>query len=338
MEQLTSTRFELPVLYFITNKREIKDLPTGMPFFYGDESIKPYIIRLLEYEVLYKRALATKMPFNFGLLLAEAGFELAYFDHCGSVYMDYVTDDMANVSDDDFDNIPLTDFNAESGMFKEYVKDATAYVDIEKIKALQLFPNWFVTNLEDAIRTNLHNYAIFNPNMYNKKLDGMYGSMDLIPQERNVLNFDISMSIPKAIATSTMLLSKWMAETFFCDIIITGRSTIFIPYEEVHLMDIEVIYEKYGRNQECREFRELITKEVRKYKHMIAFGDDHSICDGWGGTKEISREDGQKLNKWEIETLISFHTTADDRPCGFTDWFSPKETIIVEDWVKYLKT
>ena len=74
MELLKSEKFKLPVLYFITDREEIKQLPIGVPFIVGTEKDKPHIIRLIECEVIWERAKQTGLKFNFKLLLEEAGF------------------------------------------------------------------------------------------------------------------------------------------------------------------------------------------------------------------------------------------------------------------------
>jgi hypothetical protein len=51
-------------LYFLTNREEIKELPIGIPFIMGNETDKAYFIQLLEWEVLYQRAIQSGLPFN----------------------------------------------------------------------------------------------------------------------------------------------------------------------------------------------------------------------------------------------------------------------------------
>ena len=46
MELLTSKKFKLPTLYFLTNREEIKELPIGIPFIMGNETDKAYFIQL----------------------------------------------------------------------------------------------------------------------------------------------------------------------------------------------------------------------------------------------------------------------------------------------------
>jgi len=339
MEQLTSKRFELPVLYFITNKKEIKDLPLGMPFFYGDESIKPYIIRLLEYEVIYQKAIATKMPFNFGLLLKEAGFETEKFWYYHPVYMDYITED-DYLDDETIEDFKLETFDKEGSLFKEFIKDSVAYVDLEKLKNLNVFPIW-ATKLEEALSKNLYNYAVFNPNMYNKKLDGMYGSIDLTSPQKSLVIIDISSSIPEGVSATILVFGKNLAESLYADVLITGSKSTLYVYEELHLLDITRIYEENGTDNDQAWFKKLVSTEKRVYETAIVFGDNHSPCNNWNNefnkkTTTISREDGKKLCKWEINKLISFHTKSTEHIAGYADWFTVNEIEKIDNWVKYL--
>jgi len=331
MEQLKSNKFKLPILYFITNRSEIKDIPIGIPFIYGDEENKEYIIRILEYEILYKKALSTGLPFNFRKILEDEGYDIRY-DLGGftTMYMDVRTDDNLSL---DYELTPLI---KDSIPFKEYIKDGTAYLDIQKIKDLHIIPKCF-NDIEKSISTNIHDFIIFNPNMYNKKLEGMYGGIELTSPKRNLISYDISWSIPNSIGTTFMIFAKWMSETFYADIIITGRHTLFVPYEQLHTFDIKEVYSTHGNGQECQEYRELITNSEKEYNVCVAFGDFHSISQSWGGANNISKEDGKILCKWKIDELISFNTDSNTEITGFAEWFSPNKTTIVQDWVKYLK-
>lgn len=334
MKLLTSKKgIELPKLFLIKDKKELKDLPIGMPFFLcTDEDIEEYLIRLLEYEVIFNNCIKTGYPFNFKKRLIENGFkDVENFNWEKTVYMDYVTDGILN------ENTEIKEFTCyRSGEFKKYVKDGTCYIHLEKIKELNVFPIW-LDKIEQAISTNIHNFSIFNSNMYNKKLEGMYGSIDLTSPSRNLLDYDISASIPKAIGTMQITLAKFMAETFYCDILVTGKKTKFIPYEEIYITDMQAVYDECSNSQECAEYRKIITSEVKDYKTCIIFGDNHSVCGSWNGEKKISKEKGKELCKWNIEHMICFHTTDPGTIPGFGDWFDPKTTEHIYNWVTYLQ-
>jgi hypothetical protein len=163
--------------------------------------------------------------------------------------------------------------------------------------------------IEESVYTNIHNFSIYNPNMYNKKLDGMYGSMDLTTPDRNLISLDISYSIPKAIGTTLLLMSKNLAENFYCDLIITGEDTIFIPYEEIHNMDIEKIYRIYGQSQECKTYRKLITEQNRNYKTCKESNCWTRLCvlywrrNSWSWRNGLCKNDS---NSWRVCSKKSY--------------------------------
>lgn len=339
---LESKKINIPKVYLVSTKEELKELPIGIPFIFGDNDIEEYLIRLLEYEVLYQNALKTGYPFNFRQLLLDNGYDdMENFGWHETVYMDYMTEDKA------LDDLELSDLKVldsyHSGEFKKFVKDSSCYVNIEKIKSLNVFPLW-LDKIEDAIKTNIHNFAIFNSNMYNKKLEGVYGGLELSSPQRNLIVIDISGSIPKAVSSTCLALAKNLGETFYADLLITGSKSTLYTYEELYKLDINTIYKENGTDNDQVYFKKLVSSEKKIYNTVIAFGDNHSPCDKWGNkynqkTKYISREDGRKLCKWEIKNLISFHTTSGTETAGYADWFTfePENIQKISNWVEYLK-
>jgi len=130
MEILQSKKFKLPFLYFITDRNEIKDIPIGIPFIYGDEENKEHLIRVLEYEILYQKAISTGLPFDFRKILEDEGYDLRYdLGGFGTMYMDVRTEGgLLSESDDD-----LQPISKNSTPFKEYVKDGTVHLNIQII-------------------------------------------------------------------------------------------------------------------------------------------------------------------------------------------------------------
>src|SRR5690606_10154781 len=108
-------------------------------------------------------------------------------------------------------------------------------------------PIWLDT-IEEAVHTNIHNFAVFNSNMYNKKLEGMYGSLDLVSPDRNVIIIDISGSIPKGVSSTCLAMAKNLAETFYADLLITGSKSTIYPYETLTELNIDTIYDENGRD------------------------------------------------------------------------------------------
>jgi hypothetical protein len=181
MKLLESSRVKLPRVYFIQDKKEIKDIPIGIPFIYGDVSIENHLIRILEYEVLYLAAIRSGYPFNFRKILLEKGFrDLENYGYQKTCYMEFVTEGIINTDPEDID-LRLFDSNRGKEL-SDYIKDGSVVVDMAKLKELNVFPLWLNT-IEEAITVNIQNYSLYDTNLYNKKLDGIYG--------------DITMSSPK---------------------------------------------------------------------------------------------------------------------------------------------
>jgi hypothetical protein len=332
MELLTSKKFKLPTLYFLTNREEIKDLPIGIPFIMGNEKDKAYFIQLLEWEVLYKRAVQTGLPFNWEKILRDNGYSPVYGPQNHPAFFDYKESDV-DYENIEADIIDLSSIKEDNGDFANYINDCTAIIDTNKLKDLKVFPVW-LDKIEKAIETNIHNFAIYNPNMYNKKLEGMYGALEFTSPDRNLIICDISGSMTKAIATFILLYSKTMAETFYADILITGSISIVYPYEQIHSLDVDKVYTEVGRGNEGDIFKKLVSEE-KHYKTVIVFGDnDHP---GGYASRAISDKDGKKLCKWKIDKVISFHKNNNVDLAGYARWFSPREIEKISDWVKYLQ-
>ena len=343
MKLLESKKFTLPQVYFVSDREALKEIPQGVPFIFGDEKMEKYMVRILEYEVLYQEALKSEYPFNFKKILRDNGFtDIKEFGYDHPVYIDFNTDGKINPLKDEKDMRHISDSVSQ---FKEFVKDSVAYVDIEKLKNLNVFPIWLDT-IEEAVHTNIHNFAVFNNNMYNKKLEGMYGGLDLVSPNKNLIIIDISGSIPKAVSSTCLAMSKNLAETFYADLMITGSKSTLYPYEELGDLNIENLYDENGMGNDQYWFRKLVTGDERSYKTAIVFGDNHSPCDSWNNDKNrenrcsrISEEDGKEMCKWKIEKVISFHTDTRgsyEYLAGYARWFSPKEITHIPDWVKYL--
>jgi len=336
---LESKIVTLPKVYFITDRQEIKKIPIGIPYIYGDESVEKHLIRILEYEVLYQSAKRSGYKFNFRKILEEKGFkDLEKFHFERPVYMDYVTE--GNINDDP-ECKELKSLKEQQLELKDYIRDSSVYVDIEKLKNLKVFPIWLDT-VEKSISTNIHNYSLYNPNMYNKKLDGMYGGIVLSNPKRNLFNIDISGSIPKGASSNTLAMVKNMAESFYADVLITGSKTTLYPYELLHELNIETIYTENGMGNDQTWFRRLVSSEVREYNTVIVFGDNHHPGYPWSNeynseNKSISDEDGKKLCKWRVDKIISFHTTSNTELAGYARWFDTKNIEYIKDWVKYLE-
>lgn len=340
MKLLVSEKFNLPDVYFISDREKISEIPPGVPFIFGDESIEDEIVRVMEYEIIFQEAIKTGFPFKWDKLLRENGYtdiEEFGFSHPAYVHLE---SDKLSPAPEYSDALELEDLSDHPSALKRFMKDSSVYVDIQKLKDLNIFPIW-LKDIEEAIHTNIHNFAVFNNNMYNKKLEGMFGSLDLVSPPRNLIIIDISGSIPRGVSATCLTLAKNLAETFFADLLITGSKSTLYEYERIHELDIDQIYDENGMDNDQVYFKRLVTESERKYRTCIAFGDNHSP--GWvwtnrfnKGARTISEADGKKLNKWEIEKLLSFHVENDWEIAGYATWFEPKETKKMSKWVEYL--
>lgn len=335
MKLLESEKFKLPKIFFITDRSTIKELPIGVPFIYATPDMEKYLVKLLEYEILYKAAVKSGYPFNFKKILKENGFnDLKYFDFGGSTYMEFTTEK-------DYESIELKEFSKidrDGNLFKEFIKDSAAYVNIEVLKGLNVFPIW-LDDIEKAVSTNIHNFATFNNNMYNKKLEGMYGTIELSSPNKNLIIIDISGSIPRAVSTTCLTLAKNLTETFYADLIITGTISTFYPYEEIYKLDVKTAYEN-GMDNDQAYFKKIVTETERQYECAIVFGDDDSPGGKWTkGDKYISDEEGKKLCKWKVNKLVSLHTKGTEHIAAYGRWFDVQKHNInkIGDWVTYLE-
>lgn len=333
MELLKSKRLKLPEVFFITDREKIKELPIGIPFIFGNPKMKKYVIRMLEYEVLYQAAIKTGYPFNFKQILKDNGFlDITDFSYGDSVYMEFTTEGLINEDGtlQEFEKLE----NSEEA-FKSFVEDSAVYVDVAKLKELNVFPIWLDT-IEKAIHTNIHNFAVFNNNMYNKKLEGMYGGLELTNPNKNLIIIDISGSIPRGVSSTCLTLAKNLVETFYADLIITGSISTLYNYEEIHLLDVETAYEN-GQNNDQAYFKKIVSADERHYKTAIVFGDNDSPCHRWtNGDSYLTINQGKELCKWKVDKLISFHTKGTEHLAAYGTWFSPKEEERIANWVKYL--
>lgn len=335
MKLLESKRkLNLPKIFFVTDSSEVKDIPVGIPFIFGDKESEEYLVRILEYEVLYQAAIKSGYPFDFKKILLDNGFA-DIMDHGYTSGSAPIIEFSSENWDEEVGFEASKSIYKDSSAFKEYVRDSATYVDISKLKSLNVFPVWLDT-IEEAVMTNIHNFAVFNNNMYNKKLEGMYGGLELVSPQKNLIIIDISSSIPKAVSTTCLTLAKNLSETFYADLLITGSESILYPYENINDLNIETIYEM-GMGNDQIEFKALLTNLEKHYKTAIVFGDnDHPGYQWCSDSKTISDEDGKKLCKWKVDKLISLHTRNHELIAGYGRWFSPKETQHISDWVKYL--
>lgn len=334
MELLESKKLKLPDVYFVSDRKKIEEIPVGVPFIYGSEAVKSNLIRLLEFEILFDTAKKSGYPFNFKKILEDLGYKnLKSFCEKETVYLDKLD----RKEDESYEFPERKKVTATNNLFNEFIKDYSVYVDITVLKDLKVFPVW-LSVIEDAVSENIHNFAIYNNNMYNKKLEGMYGGVYLVSPPRNLIIIDISGSIPRGVSSTCLTLAQNFAHSYYADLMITGGKTTLYPYENIHELDVESIYEENGMNNDQYYYKKLITSDERKYSTVIAFGDNDNPGSTWGHTEDkyISLAEGKELCKWKVDKVISFHTRGTTNIAAYAEWFTPKEVERVADWVKYL--
>lgn len=329
MELLQSKKMSLPIVYLIENDSELATIPMGIPFIKGSKKDYNNYVRLLEFEILLKSALATGLPFNWERILRENGYRnlnraTAYSERCI-----YINDDSIITVDSTVDDV------IPSSTVGEFIADISYQVDIECLKNLKVIPTWFSSKIEDAIKSNILSSITWNPSLYNKKLDNTSGSITLSTPDRNLIIIDISASIPKSIAKACLLLSKTMVTQFFADLIITGARSGLFDYTEVDSLDIDQVYTDYGQSNEAKDFRAILSNH-RNYDNVIVFGDYHSPLDWWHGEKTISKKQAYDICNFKVNKIYSFHTTDNTTLAGYADMFECSNVEHVDKWVRDL--
>lgn len=317
---LSSKKVPLPMVYLVDSDEDVGTIPLGIPFVRGNFDLEKQYIKLLEYEILLKSALASGLPFCWRRILEENGYKnLRTF-----VAMSCMKDDdsyfVKSVSD--------------------YLEDISYLVDLEYLKNLNLIPSWFSKNIEENIKINILNTILYNPNRYNKKLGLVSGDVSLINPEKNLIIIDISGSIPVSISKSILLLGKTMSNSYYADLLITGSKSTLYDYDEVGNLDPDAIYEENGKDNDQTYFKKIVS-QYRKYNNVIVFGDNHSPGMKWRNdynkdTEFIHDAEGKKLCNWEVNKIYSFHTTSDTTLAGYGEWFNTRNIEYMKDWVKDL--
>lgn len=328
MELLQSKKFNLPLVYLIEDEKELATIPLGIPFIKGNKKDYNEYVKLLEFEILLKSALATGLPFNWKEILEKNGYKNLYKTVAHSEQCVYINDESVITVDGTIDPVH------PSSTISDFVADISYQVDLECLKDLKVIPTWFSSKIEDAIKSNILNSITWNPSLYNKKLDNTSGNITLSTPDRNLIIIDISGSIPKSIAKACLLLSKTMVTQFFADLIITGARSGLFDYTEVDGLDLEQVYTDYGQNNECKDFRAILSQH-RNYDNVIVFGDNHTPLDSWND-RAISQKQAFDICNFKVNKIYSFHTTNFDKLAGYAEMFDCSNVEHIRNWVKDL--
>jgi hypothetical protein len=324
MKLLQSSKVSIPIIYLVESNEDFLSLPMGIPYIRGAKKDYGDLVRLLEFEILLKSALATGFPFNWKQILHDNGFgkDISSEARASGVYKH--TEESEELVGE---------------CIADYIESTMYIVDVEYLKNLKILPTWF-TDIETAVKENIMNTILYNPSLYNKKLDLCSGSVELTTPEKNLIIIDISGSIPKAISKAVLLLAKTMASQFYADLLITGSKSTLYDYTEMDKLDVTKIYDENEMDNDQVHFLKLLSV-YRKYNTAIVFGDEDYPGYKWRntyntGTRDISIEEGKKLNKWEVSRLYSFHKNNPSSIAAYGRWFSTEDVTHMKNWVKYL--
>ena len=329
MKLLQSKRVSLPIIYLIENDKDLSKIPLGIPFIKGSLLDYDEYIQLLEFEVLLRSALASGLPFDWKYILEENGYKNLYTTKAFSEQCVYINDESTVTIDKTLNPV------AKSVSIEDFIADISYQVDLECLKNLKIIPVWFSEKIEDAIKSNILSSITWNPGFYNKKLNDVSGAISLTTQNKNLIIIDISTSIPKSIAKACLLLSKTMSTQFFADLLITGARSGLFDYSQVDSLDINQVYKDYGQNNECKDFRAILS-EYKVYDNVIVFVDNHSPLDNWGSEKKISIKQAKDICKFKVNKIFSFHTTDKNKLAGYAEMFDCSNIEHIENWVKHL--
>jgi hypothetical protein len=329
MELLQSKKFSLPIVYLIEDDKELATIPMGVPFIKGNKKDYNNYVKLLEFEILLKSAIATGLPFDWQAILQKNGYKDLFKSKAYSEQCIYINDDSKITVDTTINGVtPSVDV-------EEFIADISYQVDLDCLKNLKVIPTWFSSKIEDAIKSNILSSITWNPSLYNKKLDNTSGNITLSTPDRNLIIIDISASIPKSIAKACLLLSKTMVTQFFADLIITGARSGLFDYTEVDSLDIDQVYQDYGQNNECKDFRAIVSQH-RNYDNVIVFGDYHTPLNSWGSDKKISFKQAYNICNFKVNKIYSFHTTNNTKLAGYAEMFDCSNVEHISNWVKDL--
>lgn len=329
MKLLQSNKVPIPLVYLVSSDDDLRTIPIGIPFIRGSEKDEKEFIKLLEFEVIYKSAIESGLPFNWKLLLKSYGYNNFIHGLAFSSKSEISRDtSLIEINTEVEKIIPSTDV-------KTFLADISYKVDIDTLKDLKVIPTWFSETIEQAVKTNILDSITWNSGFYNKKLNDISGAITLSNPNKNLIIIDISGSIPTSIAKATLLLSKTMSLQFYADLIITGAKSGIFEYSEVSSLDIDQLYQDYGQNNECKNFRAILS-ESRQYDNVIVFSDYHSPLDTWGNVHKISKEQANKICKFRVNKIFSFHTTSITALAGYAEMFDCENIEYIKNWVKYL--
>lgn len=310
IQQITSKKVELPVIFLIEDEADFQQLPKGLPYVIGKQSELPFITLFLEFQVLYRSCMKTLIPIKWLDCLTKIGY--------GNSLRKYELKSGGVYGAGDNGQYLL---NTEDFITDQYL------VDFDRLSELKILPVW-LEDLKASIETNIIDEVMFDPTGFNKQLGMNIGAAGLKHNLKNLLILDISSSMPKAVVLTITNLAKLMSKKFYADVILTGRRSYLIDYEEVPNTDIVGAVSSYGGGNEGDMYKEIV-KQSKEYGTVISFGDND--CPGI--------EKGDKNMNFKVHTLYSLHTEGNRTRniTGYARGFDPVETIVVKDWISTIQ-
>ena len=309
LQKITSKRVELPTIFLVENEDDFNQLPRGLPYIVGTQKELGFIRVFLEFQVLYRSCMKTKLSINWLKCLEKLGYKnvRTYNLSSGGTFTGGNPEDNAQ--------IPIDSFIED-----QYL------VNFDKLTELKVLPTW-LDDLRASIETNIIDEVTFDPSSFNKQLGLNIGGATLKHNKKNLLILDVSGSIPDGVVKTITGLAKLMSKKFYADVMVTGGQTYLIEYDDVPNSDFVALAAKAGRNNEGEMYRKIV-KEKRDYNTVISFGDDDNP-----GAFDRSTE-----CNFTVETLFSLHTKGQhtNNITGYARWFKPRTTHIVKDWISTL--
>lgn len=328
---IQSSKLKLPIVYLVETRKDLLDLPLGIPFIRANMGEYNKCVQMMEWEVLWKTAKESGLKFNWEKILRKAGYRTWKYGIAKSSIpnVDLIGAETIEELGENEYNFGLDSLNAD-----DFLNDISYKVDIDVIKELKLLPVW-LEDIEAAVKTNITNSITYNPTLYTKKLGLPLGGIEYSPGMKNLIIIDISGSIPFGVSSTMLGFAKTLGEQFFADLIITGSISSFYEYEVLDTLDADKERRINGTNNDQIYFRKLV-EQPRKYKTAIVFGDNDQPGYNWNGGQELSYSQGKEICKWEISEIISFHTHDHKSLAGYARWFDVPENKIthINNWVK----
>lgn len=303
LHKIKSDKLEIPPIYLVENEDDFKELPKGIPYIIGKKEELKFITLYLEWQILLKSCLKTKFSIKWDDCLSRLGYKRTlkqYHLHSGGEY-----------------STSNSNINSNSIKVGEFIEDQYV-VDFEALSKLKLLPHW-MENLKASIETNLIDEICFDPSAFNTKLGIPNGMPYVSHQQKNLIIFDASASMPNGVVKTLTHLVKLMSKKFYSDVIITSSRSYFYPYEEIQDLNIDSIVSSIPRGNEGDMFT-AIMKEQRTYNNVISFGDNDSPC-------------GFKSN-YKVNKIYSLHTEGSSVLTGYAKCLDCKNVQFDKEWIQ----